>query len=160
MTRWIRLRVTWICIPSTIGDVAPGAAWSLSSSGAPAAFNSPPTLAAARWTVRTAPPSLIWTVLALTTGSVIPASGTRLPREAAAGAVSVIASWASASSTVDAVVHICLESRPSNEICSGRLRRNTMLAASRTSTSAGSTGKEFRKPFHRPNGIAPNSSVS
>ena len=67
--------------------------------------------------------------MALTTGRAIPASGTRLPREAAAGAVSVIASWARASSTVEAVVHTCLVFWPSSEICSGRLRRSTMLAA-------------------------------
>ena len=80
----------------------------------------------------TAPPSLICTVLALTTGSAIPSSGRRLPREAAAGAVSVIDSWASASSTVEAVVHTCLGSWPSSEICSGRLRRSTMVWASCT----------------------------
>ena len=58
----------------------------------------------------------------------MPARGTRLAREAAAGAVSVIASWASASSTVDAVVHTCLVSRPSSEICSGLLRRSMAAA--------------------------------
>ena len=66
----------------------------------------------------------------------MPASGTRLPREAAAGAVSVIASWASASSTVEAVVHTCLVFWPSSEICSGRLRRSTMLAALGTRSPA------------------------
>src|SRR6202161_1286083 len=64
----MRLRVTWICIPSTIGDVALGTTWSLSSSGAPAALSNPATLGAGRCTVRMAPPSLIWTVLGLTTG--------------------------------------------------------------------------------------------
>ena len=88
----MRLRVTWICIPSTIGAVAAGSDWSPSSSGIPAAFSMPATVGAARCTVRTAPPSLICTVLELTTGSAIPASGTRLPRLAAAGAVSVMAS--------------------------------------------------------------------
>ncbi len=119
-------------MPSTIGDVALGDTWSVSSSAAPAALSSAPTFAAGRCTVRTAPPSLIWTVLALTTGSAIPARGTRLAREAAAGAVSVIASWASASSTVDAVVHTCFVPWPSREICSGRPRRRTMLVASCT----------------------------
>ena len=85
---------------------------------------------AARCTVLTTPPSLICTVFALTTGSAMPPSGSRVPRDAAAGAVSVIASWASASSTVDAVVHTCLVSWPSSEICSGRLRRSTMVSLS------------------------------
>ncbi|CKS66271.1 Uncharacterised protein [Mycobacterium tuberculosis] len=110
VTFLIRLRVTWICMPSTIGAVAAGTTWSLCNSGTPAALSSPATLGAGKCTVRTNPPSLSCTVLALTTGSAIPDSGTRLAREAAAGAVSVIASWASASSTVDAVVHTCLAS--------------------------------------------------
>ena len=50
-----------------------------------------------------------------------------MPREAAAGAVSLILSWASASSTVDAVVHTCLLFWPSSESCKGRLRRSTMV---------------------------------
>jgi len=116
-------------MPSTIGAAAPGSTWSLSSSGAPATLSNPATLGAARCTVRIAPPSLSWTVLALTTGRAIPASGTRLARDAAAGAVSVIASWASASSTVVAVVHTCFTSWPSSETCNGRLRRSTMLSA-------------------------------
>ena len=33
----IRLRVTWMCMPSIIGAVAPGMTWSLCSSGAPTA---------------------------------------------------------------------------------------------------------------------------
>ncbi len=44
----------------------------------------PATFGAARCTVCTTPPSSIRTVLALTTGSAIPASGTLLPRDAAA----------------------------------------------------------------------------
>lgn len=90
------------------------------------------------------------TVLALTTGRAMPASGTRLPRLAAAGAVSVMASWASASSTVEAVVHTCLVSWPSREICSGRLRRSTILPASCTATSAAgyrSSRSSTTKPF-------------
>src|SRR5271156_6521979 len=80
----MRLRVTWMCMPSITGAAAPGVTWSLCSSGAPIPTSRSPTLAAARWTLRTAPPSLSSTVLALTTGRAIPASGTRLPRVAAA----------------------------------------------------------------------------
>ena len=131
-TRWvtfsIRTRVTWICIPSTTGDEAAGTTESLWSSGAPAAASRSATFGAARRTVRTTPPSLICTFLALTTGSDMPPSGTRLPREAAAGALSAIDSWARASSTVDAVVHTSRLFWPSSEICSGRLRRSTIVS--------------------------------
>ena len=78
--------------------------------------------------MRTTPASLSCTVLALTTGNDIPASGTRLPRDAAAGALSVICNCASASWTVDAVVQTCRLFWPSSEICSGRLRRSTMVS--------------------------------
>ena len=85
----------------------------------------------------TAPPSLICTVFALTTGRDIPPRGSRVPRDAAAGAVSVIANWASASSTVDAVVQTCLVFWPSSEISSGRLRRSTMVSLSETGLIGG-----------------------
>ena len=107
VTLSIRIRVTWICMPSTTGDDAAGTTVSLCCSGTPAASSRPATFGAARRTVRITPASLSCTVLALTTGSDMPASGTRLPREAAAGALSVICSCASASWTVDAVVHTC-----------------------------------------------------
>jgi hypothetical protein len=86
--------------------------------------------------VRTTPASSSSTVLALTTGRAIPASGTRLPRDAAAGAVSVMDNCASASSTVEAVVHTCLLFWPSSEISRGRLRRRTMLASLGTRSPA------------------------
>ena len=106
----MRIRVTVICIPSVTGVEAAGTLVSRCINGAPAAASRAPTSGAARRTVLTTPPSLICTVLALTTPNAMPCSGTRLPREAAAGAVSVIDNWASASSTVDAVVHTCLGS--------------------------------------------------
>ena len=124
----MRTRVTLICIPSTNGELAAGTTVSLCSSGTPAASSRPATLAAASFTVRTAPPSSSCTVLALTTGSDIPANGTRLPRDAAAGAVSVIDSCANASSTVDAVVQTSRLFWPSSEICRGRLRRSTIVS--------------------------------
>ena len=52
------------------------------------------------------PPSSIETVLALTTGRAIPASGTRVPREAVAGGVGH-GQLRQASSTVEAVVRTC-----------------------------------------------------
>ena len=84
-------------MPSITGDDAAGTTVSLCCSGTPAASSKPATFGAASRTVRSTPPSSICTVSALTTGNDIPSSGTRLPREAAAGAVSVIDNCASAS---------------------------------------------------------------
>ena len=53
------------------------------------------------------------TFFGLTTGSAMPASGSREARDAAAGAASAIDSCCSASSTVDAVVHTWRGSWPS-----------------------------------------------
>ncbi|SKW79489.1 Uncharacterised protein [Mycobacteroides abscessus subsp. abscessus] len=86
------------------------------------------------------PPSLSWTVLALTTASDIPSNGRRLPRVAAVGAVSVIDNCDNASFTVLAVVHTCWVSCPSTEMSSGRERFRTMVSPSRTeSCLAGAT---------------------
>ena len=48
--------------------------------------------------------------------------------DAATGALSVICNCASASSTVDAVVHTCSAPPPSVEISSGLLRRRTIVS--------------------------------
>ena len=136
-------------MPSMTGDDAAGTTVSLCSSGAPAASSKPATLAAASRTVRTTPPSSICTVRGLTTGSDMPSSGTRLPREAAAGAVSDIDNCASASETVDAVVQTCLLLWPSSEICNGRLRRSTMV--SDWCTTASPAGyRSSRSPTSKP----------
>ena len=132
----MRIRVTVISMPSTTRADGAGTTMSLCCSGAPAASSRAATLGAARCTVRTAPPSSSRTVLGLTTGNAIPPSGTREPREAASGALSVIRSCASASSTVAAVVHTCSVPPPSVEISNGRLRRRTMVSDWCTGLSA------------------------
>jgi hypothetical protein len=68
------------------------------------------------------------TFFGLTTGSAMPASGTRVARDAAAGAASLIDSCLRASSTINAVVHTCLLCWPSTDTCSGRPRRSTMVS--------------------------------
>ena len=134
----------------TTGDDGDGTTVSLCCSGTPAASSRAATLGAARWTVLIAPPSFTCTVLGLTTGSAMPASGTRLPREAASGALSVICSWASASCTVDAVVQTCSVPPPSVEISKGRLRRSTIVSVCATGVSAAgyrSSRSSTSKPF-------------
>ncbi len=111
--RWvtfsIRIRVTWICIPSTTGDDAAGTTVSLCCSGAPARPQQAGDVRCGQ--AHRAHHAAVVDLHGL--GADHRQRHARraargCPRDAAAGALSVIGSWASASSTVDAVVHTSL----------------------------------------------------
>ena len=124
----VRIRVTTIFMPSVTDVDAGGTTLSPCSNGAPAAASNSLTFGAASRRSLATPPSTICTFFALTSDNTMPANGTRLKRDAAAGVASRIDSCLRASSTVKAVVHACLLCPPSTDTCNGRPRFSTMVS--------------------------------